>query len=205
VEYLSGRDYGILTDYIQSLSKRLKTRIDDTQSWEWFGIETHSNLIQRFSEIFREATFAAANPRKTGRMITENMRKIKDLRHKKLTILKTSNALFYAITLGISLTIYITLIIARHMNTITSEIGDPFSSIGVDLQILQPVPEETIASTFVISFFVLVIHCFIIAYTMKVLRGGHKFIALFHVVPLVWIVAVIGVVTNIGLTSFLGF
>ena len=78
VYYLSKRDYGVLSHDIGRLSKRLKTRINDTSSWEWFGVETHSNLIQRFSEIFREATFAAANPRATANMVAENMRKIKN-------------------------------------------------------------------------------------------------------------------------------
>ena len=204
VGYLSRRDYGILSESIGKLSKRLRTRIDDAASWEWFGVETHSNLIQRFSEIFREATYAAANPRITSGMITGNMRKIKNLRFKKLTILKTTNALFYAITLGITLTIYVTLVISRHMNNIIAGIGDPFESVGIDMPILQAISEEIISNTFMAVFFVLIIHCFIISFTMKVLRGGHKYITLFHFVPMVWIVAVIGVVTNIGLTQFLG-
>lgn len=204
VGYLTEKDYGILTDNIMNLGKRLKTRVNDTASWEWFGAETHSNLIQRFSELFREATFAAANPRKTSSMITENMRKIKNLRFKKLTILKTSNALFYAITLGITLTIYVTLVIARHMNDITAGIGDPFEPVGIEMPILQVVSEEVMTTTEIVTFFVLIIHCLIISYTIKVLRGGHKFIALFHFVPLLWIVAIIAVGTTFGLSSFLG-
>ena len=204
VGYLSRRDYGILTENIRRLSKRLKTRIDDTASWELFGVETHSNLIQRFSEIFREATFAAANPRLTANMIVENMRKIKNLRFKKLMILKTGNALFYAITLGITVTIYVTLVISRHMNTITAAAGDPFEAIGVEMPILQVVSEEAISTAFTIVFFVLIIHCFIIAFTMKVLKGGHKYTTLFHFVPLVWIVAIISTGINIGLSQFLG-
>lgn len=201
--YLSKRDYGILSENISRLSKRLKTRINDASSWEWFGVETHSNLIQRFSEIFREATFAAANPRITSNMIVENMRKIKNLRFKKLTILKTGNALFYTITLGITLTIYVTLVISRHLNTITEAAGDPFESVGIQMPILQPVLEEAISNAFITVFFVLLIHCFIIAFTIKVLRGGHKYITLFHFVLLVWIVAIIGTGINIGLTDFL--
>ena len=203
VFYLSKRDYGLLSPDIGRLSKRLKTRINDTSSWEWFGVETHSNLIQRFSEIFREATFAAANPRLTANMVTENMRKIKNLRFKKFTILKTGTALFYAITLGITLTIYVTLVISRHMNTITEAAGDPFETVGIEMPILQPIPEEAISTAFIIVFFVLIIHCFLIAYTIRVLRGGHKYITLFHFVPLVWIIAIIGVGINIGLTEFL--
>jgi flagellar protein FlaJ len=204
VEYLSGKDYGVLTDSVQSLHKRLKTTINDTASWEWFGVETHSNFIQRFSEMFREATKAAANPRKAAGMITENMRKIKNLRFKKLTILKTTNALFYGMTIGIAVTIYVTLVISRHMNMMTAGIGNPLADVGVDLVILQAIPERTISSAFIIIFFVLVVHCFIIAYTMKVLRGGHKFLTFFNFVLLVWSVAAIAVGIEYGMSQFLG-
>jgi len=204
VGYLSGKDYGVLTESVENLYKRLKTTINDTASWEWFGVETHSNFIQRFSEMFRESTFSAANPRKAAGMITENMRKIKNLRFKKLTILKTTNALFYGMTVGITLTIYVTLVISRHMNMMTAGIGNPLGDVGVDLQILQAIPETTISSAFIIIFLVLVVHCFIIAFTMKILRGGHKFIIFFNFVPLVWSVALIAVVTEISLSQFLG-
>ena len=80
VHYLSEKDYGILTPYIKALYRRLRTRINDDASWEWFGVDTGSNYTQRASEMFREATYAAANPRDVARMITENIRKIRDLR-----------------------------------------------------------------------------------------------------------------------------
>ncbi|HEC95037.1 MAG TPA: hypothetical protein ENI45_03620, partial [Thermoplasmatales archaeon] len=63
VHYLSEKDYGILTEHIRALYRRLRTRIDDDAAWEWFGVDTGSNYIQRASEMFREATYAAANPR----------------------------------------------------------------------------------------------------------------------------------------------
>jgi len=89
VYYLSEKDYGILTKHVRDLYRRLRTRIDDDDAWEWFGVDTGSNYVQRSSEMFREATYAAANPRKTAKMISENMRKIRDLRVKKLTIINT--------------------------------------------------------------------------------------------------------------------
>ena len=79
VYYLSEKDYGVLTRHISNLYKRLRTRIDDNAAWDWFGVDTGSNYIQRSSEMFREATFAAANPRVVSRMISDNIRKIKEL------------------------------------------------------------------------------------------------------------------------------
>ncbi len=86
VYYLSQKDYGLLTKHVRNLYRRLRMRIDDDAAWEWFGVDTGSNYIQRASEMFRESTYAAANPRHASRMIAENIRKIRDLRIKKLTI-----------------------------------------------------------------------------------------------------------------------
>ena len=93
VYYLSEKDYGVLTTHIRDLYRRLRTRINDDAAWEWFGVDTGSNYIQRSCEMFRQATSAAANPRTVSRMITENIRKIRDLRVKKLAIVRTTSAL----------------------------------------------------------------------------------------------------------------
>ena len=192
VYYLSEKDYGVLTRHIRNLYRRLRTRINDDAAWEWFGVDTGSNYIQRSSEMFREATYAAANPRSVSRMISENIRKIRDLRLKKLTIINTSIALFAGITFGISFAIYISLIIGRHLNTIMMQTGDPFQ--GVDRinigAILHFIPPDIYNQNFLIIFFVLVVHCLMMALTLRMLRGSHKYITLLFFVPLVWVVAI---------------
>ncbi len=191
VYYLSKKDYGVLTRHIRDLYRRLRTRIDDDASWEWFGVDTGSNYIQRASEMFREATFAAANPQKVSRMISENIRKIRDLRVKKLTIVNTSIALFAGITFGISFAIYVSLIIGEHLNK-TMQSTDSLSgvkSINVG-GILSTIDPQVYANNYIIIFFVLVIHCFMLALTIKVLRGSHKYATLLYFVPFVWIVSI---------------
>ena len=207
VAYLGKKeqDFGILSENIMNLSKRLRTRINDAVSWEWFGIETHSNLIQRFSDIYREATLAAANPRITGNVITENFRKIKNLRFKKLTVLKTTNGLFYGVTFGVALTLYVALVISKHMADLgeKANVGGTLGTIGIDIPLFGEVSASDIEFMFLLIFIVLVIHCAIIAVTIKVLSGSHKLIALLHVVPLVWIVSLSAVFTNWGLQQLL--
>ena len=206
VYYLSEKDYGVLTKHVRDLYRRLRTRIDDNAAWEWFGVDTGSNYIQRSSEMFREATYAAANPRNVSRMISENMRKIRDLRIKKLTIINTSTALFAGITFGISFAIYISLIIGRHLNSIMGELGDPFQNIeriniGSILHFIDPVIYN---QNFIIIFIVLVIHCFMLAFTLRILRGSHRFVTLLYFVPLVWVVAITSFVVEIGFGGMLG-
>ena len=205
--YLSEKDYGILTEQIKRLYKRLKTRISGKESWEWFGAETNSNLIQRFSEMFREASQVAADPHKSSRMIVENMRKVRDLRFKKLTILKTTNSLFYGITLGITLTIYISLIIARHIGNATAQMGAVFENLQRTTGlggILPSIPSEVFSNVFLIIFIVLLLHSFIMALTIKVLRGSHRLSILFYFVIMSWIVSLTAAATRYFLTGLFG-
>ena len=207
VYYLSEKDYGILTKHIRDLYRRLRTRINDDEAWEWFGIDTGSNYIQRSCEMFRQATNAAANPRTTARMVSENIRKIRDLRVKKMSIVATTAALFGGITFGIAFSVYTSLVIARHLNTIMLEsiASHPFEGTTIDVgAILSTVPPEIFTNNFIIIFIVLIIHCFMLSLTIRTLRGSHILMTLFYFVPFVWVVAITGVFIDIGLGGYLG-
>jgi len=208
VYYLSEKDYGVLTRHVRDLYRRLRTRINDDAAWEWFGVDTGSNYIQRSSEMFREATFAAANPRNVSRMISENIRKIRGLRLKKLTIVNTSIALFAGITFGISFAIYVSLVIGKHLNEVLQETGDPFSGVeglsGIGGSILNYIPPELYDLNYIIIFFVLVIHCFMLAYTIRLLRGSHKITTLVYFVPFVWVVSITSYVVETAFSGMLG-
>ena len=203
VYYLSRKDYGVLTGHIKNLYKRLRTRINDDSSWEWFGVDTGSNHIQRSSEMFRQATAASANPQKASRMISENIRKIRDLRVKKLSVVNTSAALFAGITFGIAFSTYTSLVIARHLNDILIEgmAGNPFEGTTINVgAILNAVQPQMFANTFLVVFLVLVIHSFMMALTIRTLRGSHWSITLLYLVPFIWIVSI----TSVAITNVLG-
>jgi flagellar protein FlaJ len=205
VYYLSEKDYGVLTQHIRNLYRRLRTRIDDDSAWDWFGVDTGSNYVQRSSEMFREATYAAANPRIVSRMISENMRKIRDLRVKKLTIVNTSIALFGGITFGISFAIYVSLIIGRHLNTIMMETGNPFENVErINIPaLLNFIDPALYNQNFIIIFIVLVIHCLMMGLTLRLLRGSHKYMTLLYFVPFVWIVAITSFIVEVGFGGML--
>jgi archaellum biogenesis protein FlaJ (TadC family) len=203
VYYLSRKDYGVLTNHIKNLYKRLRTRINDDSSWEWFGVDTGSNHIQRSSEMFRQATSASANPQKASRMISENIRKIRDLRVKKLAVVNTSAALFAGITFGIAFSSYTSLVIARHLNEILLEgmAGNPFEGTTINVgAILNAVHPQMFTNTFIVLFLVLVIHSFMMALTVRTLRGSHVSVTLLYFVPFVWVVSV----TSVAITNVLG-
>jgi flagellar protein FlaJ len=209
VYYLSEKDYGVLTKHIRNLYKRLRTRIDDDVAWEWFGVDTGSNYIQRSSEMFREATYAAANPRKVSRMISENIRKIRDLRVKKLTIINTTAALFAGITFGIAFCIYISLVIGSYLNDMMIETGNPFTNEGMGNAgtglggLLNTVPPSVYTNSFILIFLVLVVHCFLLAITLRTMRGSHILVTLLYFVPFVWIVAITSLIVDVFIKGIL--
>jgi archaeal flagellar protein FlaJ len=207
VYYLSEKDYGVLTKHIRDLYRRLRTRINDDAAWEWFGVDTGSNYIQRSCEMFRQATAAAANPRTVSRMITENIRKIRDLRVKKLAIVRTTSALLAGITFGISFSIYISFVVARHLNEIliSSNAGHPFEGTNIDIgSILTTVPPEVFTQNFFLIFIVLIVHSFLMGLTIRSLRGSHFLVTFFYFIPFAWIVAITSVAVDIGLRGYLG-
>lgn len=207
VYYLSEKDYGILTRHIRDLYRRLRTRINDDAAWEWFGVDTGSNYIQRSCEMFRQATAAAANPRTVSRMIAENIRKIRDLRVKKLAIVRTTSAMLAGITFGIAFSIYISFIVARHLNEIllSSTAGRPFEGTQIDVgAILSTVPPEVFTQNFYLIFGVLLAHCFLMGLTIRYLRGSHFLVSFFYFIPFAWIVAITSAAVDIGLRGYLG-
>ena len=207
VYYLSEKDYGVLTQHIRDLYRRLRTRIDDDASWEWFGVDTGSNYIQRSCEMFRQSTAAAANPRTVSRMITENIRKIRDLRVKKMSIVKTTAALLAGITFGITFAIYCSLVVARHLNTIlaSSSAGNPFGGTTIDIgSILTTVPPQVFTNNFIIIFTVLLIHCALMGLTIRSMRGSHIIVSCFYFVVFAWIVSVTAVIVDVSLRGYLG-
>jgi archaellum biogenesis protein FlaJ (TadC family) len=122
---------------------------------------------------------------------------------KKLSVVNTSAALFAGITFGIAFATYTSLVIARHLNEILLEgmAGNPFEGTTINVgAILNAVHPQIFANTFITVFLVLVIHSFMLALTIRTLRGSHMSITLLYFIPFIWIVAI----TSVAITNVLG-
>ncbi|MCK5659728.1 MAG: archaellar assembly protein FlaJ, partial [Methanosarcinales archaeon] len=80
---LKAHDFGPLTGNIHALYKRLNTRINKIGAWNLFSAETGSNLIQRFSEMFVQATHLGAKAEVVGELISTNFHRITTMRKKR--------------------------------------------------------------------------------------------------------------------------
>ena len=79
--------------------------------------------------------------------------------------------------------------------------GNPFEGTEIEIgRVLSAVPPEVFQMTFLIAFFVLVVHSFILSFTLKMMRGSHPYVTLLFFIPMVWIVAI----TSVGVEIFIG-
>jgi archaellum biogenesis protein FlaJ (TadC family) len=74
-------------------------------------------------------------------------------------------------------------------------------NIGV---LLHWVPPEVYNLNFIIIFIVLVINCFMLALTLRMLRGSHILVTLLYFVPFVWVIAITSYVVEIVFGGMLG-
>jgi archaellum biogenesis protein FlaJ (TadC family) len=70
--------------------------------------------------------------------------------------------------------------------------------------LLHTVPPNIYNNNFIFIFIVLVIHCFMLARTLKIMRGSHQYVTYIYFVPFVWIVAVTSVVVQVSIGGMMG-
>jgi archaellum biogenesis protein FlaJ (TadC family) len=87
--------------------------------------------------------------------------------------------------------------------------GNPFNSEGLGNVgtgvggLLNTVPPYVYANSFIIIFFVLVAHCFLLAITLRTMRGSHILVTLLFFVPFVWIVAITSLIVDVFIKGIL--
>ena len=110
------------------------------------------------------------------------------------------------ITFGISFAVYISLVISNHLNDIIIETGDPFSGLeNINIgTLLHTVDPEVYGLIFFIIFIVLIVHCFILGFTIKTIRGSHAYLTFLYFVPFFWIVAVTAVAVQVFISGMIG-
>jgi archaellum biogenesis protein FlaJ (TadC family) len=82
---------------------------------------------------------------------------------------------------------------------------NPFQNSEINVgSILNFISPEVYDQNFIVIFVVLLVHCFMMALTLRVLRGSHKYVTYLYFVPLVWVVAITSYVVQVGFGGMLG-
>jgi len=201
LKFLTAHDFGALTKDVRRLYKRLKARINKRRAWEKFSIETGSNLIYRFTDMFVEAIGLGSDPKDVAEIIAENFTIINTLRAKRNQTTSSFIGIAYGVVIGIAFSLYISFGVVESMNKLYSKLHISNSFVG---GILHTVPASSIGMLNGIVFFILFIHAVISSLSIKVMDGGRYMSSLIHLVGMTWVAAFAGYISHTVMINMLG-
>jgi len=177
-------NFGPLTQSIDDLYKRLSTGINAVRAWRYFGAETGSDLIQKFSEMYVEGTKEGGHPQEISVVISNNFIRMLGLRRRRYQEASTLTGLLYGIAVAITLPLYIILFIVQSINDIFSKVVVPE---GYTSSAFANPGAFNITWLNIIIFSMIVGHAFLSSLMTRLVGGGNKIGGFLHFVLLMWI------------------
>jgi len=198
---LTSHDFGPLSQNVNNLYKRLKTRLNTMRSWEHFAAGTGSNLIERFATMFVEGTNVGGKPAIIGDIISKNFMSILSMRKLRYSSASSLIGVLYGLTAGIAATMFLAVSIIAMLSKLFSNVSIPDIDIGISIAAIgaSNVPLMT-----TMLMFMMVCHSLISAMLIRVVDGGHHFNTYTHFVGLVWVSALTAELTLQGMGPLLG-
>ena len=201
LKYLTTHDFGALTKDIVSLYKRLSTRINKKRAWEKFSINTNSNLIYRFIDMFVEALYLGGDPKDAAEIVSKNFTRINSLRERRDRTANTFVGICYGAIIGIAVALYISF-------GVVSVINHMFMSLSISgkyLQnILHTVSSAEIAYINMIILTILFLHAIVSSIAIKLIDGGRWMSGFLHLVGMIWTAAIAGYVSQMTISFLMG-
>ncbi len=201
LKYLTTHDFGALTKDIVALYKRLSTRINKKRAWEKFSINTNSNLIYRFIDMFVEALYLGGDPKDAAEIVSKNFARINSLRERRDRTANTFVGICYGAIIGIAVALYISFGVVGVINHMFTSL----SISGKYLQnILHTVSSAEIMYINVIILAILFLHAIVSAVAIKMIDGGRWMSGFLHLVGMIWTAAITGYISQIAITFLMG-
>jgi flagellar protein FlaJ len=193
LESLRKKDFGSLTDNVDNLYKRLRTRIDTEGAWQLFAAETGSYLIQKFGGMYVVGRRMGGEPRRLGQVISANLNEVLRVREQRQQAATTFIGVVYGVTAAALFSAFIGLEIAEQMVQITEEIstqnseflGSLFSTENYDTEIIE-----------FMLLVVVLLNATLSSLMIRLTDRGHFVSSLIHFVLLTWTGAVVAAITR---------
>lgn len=198
---LKAHDFGPLTANIHALYSRLNTRINKMGAWSLFSAETGSNLIQRFSEMFVQATHLGAKAEVVGELISTNFHRITTMRKKRYQTAASIVGVFYGLAAGIGFTLYISLGVVELMQAMFSSVQMP---AGSSMGMLLYTDVVDMPALYMLVTIIIILHSLLSALLIRVIDGGNLLNGTVHFVGMVWISVIAAEASKAGVFSMLG-
>lgn len=199
---LRWHDFGALTQNINALYARINLRIDPVLSWKYFGAETGSDLITKFSGMFVRGLEAGGKPGKAAQIISFNFTKLLGLRKRRYSIASSLSGLFIGIAIVISIVMFMAAALVDILGELVERSGTSEHYVQ-DVQVLSAEP-YSIAQFINLMFILIIIHAAITSLIHITVAAGHKYGAAFNFVVMVWIGAIFSKLAPYVIKTLLG-
>ncbi len=188
---LRTKDFGPLTENVDDLYRRLNIRLSTQKSWRYFTGDTHSYLIQKFSEMYLVGRDMGGGPKRLGVLISENMSAILNLREERRQQTTSLIGVLYGITAASAFAFFIGLELAVMLSEFDIDLegeiagGDLIHTDQYNVPVLR----------FLITL-VLIFNAFISSLVLRAADGGHFGNSYLHFTALLWVGAITGTLTE---------
>jgi flagellar protein FlaJ len=198
---LRKRDFDPLSPNIDDLYKRLNMRLDTHEAWKLFMTEAHSNLIQKFSEMYVVGREMGGDPQVLGELISKNMNEVLQLRRQRSQSATTLVGLLYGITAAASFAFFIGFEVVGLLADLSLGLETPELNIG---ELIHPDVYNMPLIHYLIILIVLS-NAFLSSMMIRITDGGHYVNAYLHFVLLAWLGSAVGWFTGKVVGSILSF
>ena len=194
---LKEKDFSELTGNIQSLYKRLQSRIEEKKAWSIFSSETGSFLIWKFVDMYFEGVENGGNPKQLSELISDNFKEVIRIRKGRYARAGNIMGMVYGMTVGIITAIFIGYFLTTEMidvigSALTGELEGIFS-LGV----------YDIPGTYFLLLLMVLTNALVGALFIRSAKGGHELLSFLHFTILLWFGLLVGKVVEFTIGGFL--
>ena len=185
-------DFGTLDALNVNLYRRLRLGSDKYKSWYYYAAESGSNIIYNFSKIFSESVYLGGNAEKIGDIINANVQHLLSLRKLRKQVVDGITGVFYGITIGISITVFVTLGIAQKMLELFSipELEDDVL-MGFTETMFPGIQNIDFSYTIIFVTLMLFVHAFTSSWIISIVSSGSNYSLFLNFILMIWIIAIL--------------
>ena len=197
---LKNHDFGPLTDHISALYKRVNLNISSEKSWEYFGAETGSDLVSKFSKMYMLGVKAGGDNEKVSEIVSKNFLDITGLRKHRYIYASIFTMVIYGIAVVVSFSLFIS-------GDVTKEVADKYQGFEIPGAIQEAgIEKPEIYDDYIITlaFFVIIFaHALVSGQIVRFVGSGSSSGTLVHVSGILWVGAVMSLFSEFVISRVL--
>ena len=195
---LRRHDFGELTENINLLYKRLHSRVASKgRAWLQFGVDSCSNLITEFSQMFMVGSSVGGDAKAFSKIISDNIIRLGSIRKQRAQSAGGLRAVYYGVCGVLSFIFCMSCKIIFMVQDIITVMGKSVErALGGLFSIIDPMHD---VDFIVISFLVIIPYAITSAIAIQQAEGGHRYSIFTDFVILTWVGSIVWVGADIAL------